>query len=427
MAKDFRSNVEINGTLNVSGDTTASAGTSTFSTVTNIGGTSNQRITLMSGAGSHGIEIGRTDSVASTPYIDFHSSSVTTDYDVRLIVNNTSSVAGQGQLTVWGTLWMQNKGIGSTAAANTFASVTISSGNLTVSTGSTSLGPTTLTDTEGINFASTATDEGGQINLLPGSSHSNKKMQIDNYQGDLRVIGNNGGTEYFRIGQTGGITIAAGTASVSPLKLTSGTLNTSPVAGVIEYDGNAFYGTTNTSASSRGVIPVNIFATNTSSLALSAVNTAQSIFATADDVVAVAGSTTYKFSLFFALSAAGTSSVAYSENFLFGGTASSTASFGYRIITQRNATAITQPGQGANIFWSQSASANLFAATATTAQYIIASIEGIIRTGASGTLTPQIQFTVTPQNTISASILANSYIELTPIGSSAVAGMTPWT
>ena len=131
--------------------------------------------------------------------------------------------------------------------------------------------------------------------------------------------------------------------------------------------------------------------------------------------------------MFFALSAPGTSSVAYSENFLFGGTASSTASFGYRIITQRNATAITQPGQGANIFWSQSASANLFAATATTAQFIITSIEGIIRTGASGTITPQIQFTVTPQNTISASILANAYIELTPIGSSAVGGMTAWT
>lgn len=301
------------------------------------------------------------------------------------------------------------------------------SGNLTASVGTTRLGSTTLTDANGINFASNSASEGGQINLLGGTSYSSSPMQIDNYQGDLRILGNNGNSEYFRIGQTGGVTIAAGTTSISPLKLTSGTLNTAPTAGAIEYDGNAFYATTNTSASSRGIIPVNIFATNTSNLALSAVNTAQSIFASVDDVVTVAANTTYKFNMFFALSAAGTSSVAYSENFLFGGTAASVTTFGYRIITQRNATAITQPGQGANIFWSSTSSANLFAATASTAQYIITSIEGIIRTTSSGTLTPQIQFTVTPQNTISASILANSYIELTPVGSSAVAGMTAWT
>ena len=48
--------------------------------------------------------------------------------------------------------------------------------------------------------------------------------------------------------------IKAGTATVAPLKLNSGTNLTTPVAGVVEYDGNAFYSTDDVTGG-RGFIP----------------------------------------------------------------------------------------------------------------------------------------------------------------------------
>jgi hypothetical protein len=48
--------------------------------------------------------------------------------------------------------------------------------------------------------------------------------------------------------------IKAGTTTIAPLKLNSGTNLTTPVAGVVEYDGNAFYSTDDTTGG-RGFIP----------------------------------------------------------------------------------------------------------------------------------------------------------------------------
>jgi hypothetical protein len=50
------------------------------------------------------IELGRRDSVASTPYIDFHSSGNNVDYDVRLVATGGSSTLGRGNLRVDGNL-----------------------------------------------------------------------------------------------------------------------------------------------------------------------------------------------------------------------------------------------------------------------------------------------------------------------------------
>jgi hypothetical protein len=52
------------------------------------------------------IELGRRDTVASSPYIDFHSggSSPAPDYDVRIISTGGSSIAGRGTLRIDGNL-----------------------------------------------------------------------------------------------------------------------------------------------------------------------------------------------------------------------------------------------------------------------------------------------------------------------------------
>lgn len=51
-----------------------------------------------------------------------------------------------------------------------------------------------------------------------------------------------------------GVTLSAGTASVAPLKFTSGTNLTSPVAGTFEYDGSTFFSTDDVT-DGRGYIP----------------------------------------------------------------------------------------------------------------------------------------------------------------------------
>jgi len=50
--------------------------------------------------GNSGIEFGRIDGTASTPFIDFHSGVTAVDYDARIIASGGSGVAGGGSLTI---------------------------------------------------------------------------------------------------------------------------------------------------------------------------------------------------------------------------------------------------------------------------------------------------------------------------------------
>lgn len=61
-----------------------------------IGTNGGQQIVIFAGAGNHGMEIGRTDGVASTPYFDFHSSSTAADYDFRMINTGTATPGTNG-------------------------------------------------------------------------------------------------------------------------------------------------------------------------------------------------------------------------------------------------------------------------------------------------------------------------------------------
>ncbi len=89
--------VQGTGTSTIAGNLTVS-GTVTTGTSLNVGGTSNQRITLISGAASHGIELGRTDGTSSTPYIDFHAGATAVDFDARLIATTGTGSNGAGTL-----------------------------------------------------------------------------------------------------------------------------------------------------------------------------------------------------------------------------------------------------------------------------------------------------------------------------------------
>ena len=68
--------------------------------VTNLG----VQILTVANTTNGNIELGRRDSVASTPYIDFHSGGFTVDYDVRIISSGGASTTGRGNLQIDGNL-----------------------------------------------------------------------------------------------------------------------------------------------------------------------------------------------------------------------------------------------------------------------------------------------------------------------------------
>jgi len=69
-----------------------------FNIVTSLG----VQILTVSNSVDGNIELGRRDSVASSPYIDFHSGGLNPDYDVRIISTGGSSISGRGTLKIDG-------------------------------------------------------------------------------------------------------------------------------------------------------------------------------------------------------------------------------------------------------------------------------------------------------------------------------------
>jgi parallel beta-helix repeat protein len=90
---ELMKNTNITGTLSVSGATTVGSPLS-------VGQTAGQQISLSSGPGNHGIEIGRTDGTATTPFIDFHAGATATDYDSRIIATSGTGTGGRGGMNI---------------------------------------------------------------------------------------------------------------------------------------------------------------------------------------------------------------------------------------------------------------------------------------------------------------------------------------
>lgn len=151
--------------------------------------------------------------------------------------------------------------INGTTQAVTIAGAQTTSGNQTITGNLTVNGNATLGDASG----DTVTVQAGTAALPTIIPSGNTNTGIWFPAADTIAI-STAGTEAFRIDASGevgiGVTPAgtgllelkAGTATVSPFKFNAGTNLTTPVAGVVEYDGTVFY-TTNDSTSDRGLLP----------------------------------------------------------------------------------------------------------------------------------------------------------------------------
>lgn len=187
-------------------------------------------------------------------------------------------------------------------------------------------------------------------------------------------------------------------------------------AGNVEFDGKAFYA--NAAASSRQVVTAKQIATvQGSTVALNNASTsAQNIFASANDVLTVQASTTYRFRARLSFNTGATS---HTTAFGFGGTATFT-SCNYTAQATSSAAATAATPQMTRVA-AATATVLTAASTAVTTDMVL---EGIIRVNAAGTIIPQITFSAGPTGTCETAL--DSYFELEPIGSNTVAAVGNW-
>jgi hypothetical protein len=246
---------------------------------------------------------------------------------------------------------------------------------------------------------------------------------------------------------TGNLLIAAGGTTTTPVQLTTGTLNTTAVAGGLEFNSGIWYATP--SAGSRGIMNTShlfILSANStlggtvlSGGAVTATNTGYGIFGgatgigTAGQFNAVAG-TTYQFELKVLLGTSGTPGSSTMQ-FSFGGTGT-TATYNWYQYQTTCANLNYVPGSGTVQF--SGAAGNIaiqtFAGTSTlpnvTSGVVVAAnqtlhkvleVNGIISVNTAGTILPQVSFGSALNVIVQA--LPGSYFKLTPIGGTSTFGV----
>lgn len=209
------------------------------------------------------------------------------------------------------------------------------------------------------------------------------------------------------------VALAAGTTSVAPFNLTSGTNLTTATAGAIEYDGTVFYATP--TASQRGVITAEQIILLQSAYTLTSQTAAQKLFNTPTNGQVTLSVGTYGFECFYSLTAMSATSGSY--GFALGGTATFTQF--YLAMADKRATLATV--QSAQTSYNVAAITTI--ATANTNTTGFAQISGIINVSASGTIIPQVSLGVAA----AAVVGAGSYFRIRPIGSTTVTSVGNWS
>ena len=186
----------------------------------------------------------------------------------------------------------------------------------------------------------------------------------------------------------------------------------------MEYDGTVFYHTS--VASSRQVSTTMQFATvQGSDVSLTNnITTAQNVFASANDVLSLAASTTYMFELFLVIATGATTHTTAL------GLVASSAFTSIRYMAELwSTTAGTISTTAPSILDVTTSAATVLNATSTATLTTIRA-KGIIRTNAASTVTPQITFSAGPTGT--CAVKTDSTFRIWPIGSNTIAAVGNW-
>ena len=229
--------------------------------------------------------------------------------------------------------------------------------------------------------------------------------------GDLTVSGSfAGGT------LTSELILAANSASLTPLAFQAGTLNSSPLAGDMEYDGDVFY--TTVGSDNRGVLATEYFVVLQSNNTMTSQTAAQPLFdggstGLTNGALSL-GTGTFFFECVFYLTSLSTTTGSF--GFAIGGTATKTQYWEARAKKSTLATAAA----GSTTF---NTAANTTLATTSTTNTGYASIAGTIDITVAGTIIPQLSLTVAA----AAVVNTGSYFRIRRMGSNTVAYIGNWS
>ena len=216
-----------------------------------------------------------------------------------------------------------------------------------------------------------------------------------------------------------GQVLAAGTASVAPLTLTSGTNLTTPAAGAMEYDGHAPY--FSPVAGVRGVVPAfqHSHVTASGGVTLANSTSAQSFLPSGAQNFPVEAGVIYRFRAKILLNM--NTATGCIKNFLIavaGGAAFSWID--YLCSTEQGGSA---GGSNSPTDWHSTTAAESAISLSSTAQYMFNMIEGEFVMSSGGTIQPQYQFSAAPGGTCTN--MQGSFFELYSLGAAgASAGLS---
>jgi hypothetical protein len=240
--------------------------------------------------------------------------------------------------------------------------------------------------------------------------------------GNLRTVGLVSATGNVTGGNVNGfVRPTVGTATVPALSFTSGLNMTTAGAGAFEYDGTAFYGTP--SASNRGVLNTTHFMVLASDYIGSDTTAAQKVFnlgtGSAGAITLPASTSYFMEATYYITRSVGSNSHTLSTLFAVGA-----ALTGITYTADTTSTTGNTLGAVSRIYATAATAVAVTGASTSSTENITVVIRGIVRTNTSTTFTPQIQYSSAPGG--APTILTNSFIRLTPIGSSAVTFVGNW-
>lgn len=231
--------------------------------------------------------------------------------------------------------------------------------------------------------------------------------------GQLTAVGNVTG-----LNLNGFMYPSAGTTSAPALKFTAGSVLTTPTAGVLEFDGNSFYATV--TANQRGQLPTQFIRVQVANNTLSDTTSAQAVFST-PSAVSLAASTAYEFeAVYYITRAAGTTS--HTTSVLFNVT-SALASIAYVAdATTSTGVALTALSR---VYGTSPTALVVTGASVSATENLVITLRGIVKTNSATTLTPQFQYSAAPGG--APTVLPNSYIKFSALGTSSIISVGNWS
>lgn len=239
---------------------------------------------------------------------------------------------------------------------------------------------------------------------------------------------------------TGTVTLPTGTSSVAPLKFISGINLTTPIDGILEYDGKVFYGTpkVNNTSAGRGLIPTEHFFVNSSNITKTNSVTGSTLSTVSyyafDKSIYVAANTSYFVELSLKLTTTCVTAInspsSSTVSIFFNGP--SGVSIALDAQNQFASTTFPVSGTAISTYISDTSTTTIQTGTrgSSVTRYSMLKWSGIVTTsGTAGVIGPRISLSARGADTggpdggvdtSSASFIIspNSYIKVTPIGTS---------